>query len=114
MVKGWSNAGGEAGALALMLDLGPYVNTSAAAVQSSFSVERAHMLFRSLGLRHLSVVDAHNRVRGIITRKVMCFKLLSLTMIDVNALWQGRASSSEGTDQNLAYMGSILHHGPHE
>ena len=70
VVKGWSGPGGEAGALALMLNLGPYVNTSAPSVQSSFSVERAHMLFRSLGLRHLTVVDAHNRVRGIITRKV--------------------------------------------
>ena len=28
------------------------------------------MLFRSLGLRHLTVVDAHNRVKGILTRKV--------------------------------------------
>lgn len=77
MVKGWAGPGGEAGALGLMLDLGPYVNTSAAAVQSSFSVERAHMLFRSLGLRHLSVVDAHNRVRGIITRKVQSASIRS-------------------------------------
>ena len=70
MLKAWTGPGGEAGALSLMLDLGPYVNTSTPAVQSSFSVERAHMLFRSLGLRHLTVVDAHNRVKGILTRKV--------------------------------------------
>ena len=31
---------------------------------------RVHMLFRSLGLRHLSVVDRNNVPFGVITRKV--------------------------------------------
>lgn len=88
MVKGWDGHGAEAGALGLMLDLGPYVNTSAAAVQSSFSVERAHMLFRSLGLRHLSVVDAHNRVRGIITRKVSARSDSATLLVWSVCLWE--------------------------
>ncbi len=75
MMKSWTGDGGEAGALSLMLDLGPYVNTSSPTVHSSFSVERAHMLFRSLGLRHLTIVDAHNRVKGILTRKVTDWRL---------------------------------------
>ena len=32
-------------------------------------MERTYILFRTMGLRHLVVVDEHNRVKGIITRK---------------------------------------------
>lgn len=40
------------------------------------SLERAYILFRNMGLRHLVVVDEHNRVRGIVTRKdLLGFKL---------------------------------------
>ncbi len=53
-----------------VLDLRPYINTSAAAIQESFSVERTYVVFRTLGLRHLVVVDRHNHVKGIVTRKV--------------------------------------------
>ncbi|KAK9840815.1 hypothetical protein WJX81_006821 [Elliptochloris bilobata] len=51
------------------LDLTPYIHTSAPAVPETFSLERAYALFRSLGARHLTVVDAHNRVKGVVTRK---------------------------------------------
>lgn len=51
------------------LDLTPYINTSAHRVPESFSVERAYVLFSTMGLRHLVVVDECNRVRGIVTRK---------------------------------------------
>ena len=53
-----------------VLDLRAYINTSAAAIQESFSVERTYVVFRTLGLRHLVVVDRHNHVKGIVTRKV--------------------------------------------
>ena len=53
-----------------VLDLRPYINTSASAIQESFSVERTYVVFRTLGLRHLVVVDRHNHVKGIVTRKV--------------------------------------------
>ena len=40
------------------------------------SLERAYILFRNMGLRHLIVVDEHNRVKGIVTRKdLLGFKL---------------------------------------
>ena len=51
------------------LDLTPYINTSAPSVPLGFSLGRAYALFVTLGLRHLVVVDAHNRVRGILSRK---------------------------------------------
>ncbi|CAD7698710.1 unnamed protein product [Ostreobium quekettii] len=52
-----------------LLDLGMYINRSAMKVQESFSVERTYILFRTMGLRHLVVVDEHNHVKGIVTRK---------------------------------------------
>lgn len=51
------------------LDLTPYIHTSAPAIPETFSLERAYLLFRSLGARHLTIVDQHNRVKGIVTRK---------------------------------------------
>lgn len=58
------------------LDLTPYINMSAHRVPESFSVERAYLLFSTMGLRHLVVVDEGNRVKGIITRKdLLGFKL---------------------------------------
>jgi CBS domain-containing protein len=53
------------------LDLRPYINTSAVSIQSTFSVYRTYILFRTLGLRHLTVVDELNRVVGLVTRKEM-------------------------------------------
>jgi len=51
------------------IDLTPYINFSAVKVAKNFSVERAYIMFSTMGLRHLVVVDDRNRVRGIITRK---------------------------------------------
>ena len=53
-----------------VIDLAPYVNSSAVAVQESFSLERTYTVFRTMGLRHLVVVDKHNHVKGVVTRKV--------------------------------------------
>lgn len=53
----------------LYIDLSPYVNHSAPTVQETFSLHRTYIIFRTLGLRHLTVVDERNRVTGIITRK---------------------------------------------
>lgn len=58
------------------IDLREYSNTSAVSIQEGFSIERGYIIFRSMGLRHLTVVDHLNRVRGIITRKeLMGYKL---------------------------------------
>jgi len=54
----------------------PYVNRSAARIDEDFSLHRTYIVFRTLGLRHLTVVDTANRVVGIITRKdLMGFSL---------------------------------------
>ena len=46
-----------------------YMNDSAMTIPEKFSVQRMYIIFRTLGLRHLTVVDTSNQVTGIITRK---------------------------------------------
>uniref|UniRef100_A0A8V0XP60 Chloride channel protein n=1 Tax=Gallus gallus TaxID=9031 RepID=A0A8V0XP60_CHICK len=53
----------------LFINLEPYINKSAMSVQAHFSLQRTYIIFRTLGLRHLTVVDLQNRVVGVITRK---------------------------------------------
>ncbi|CAM5090211.1 unnamed protein product [Eretmochelys imbricata] len=60
----------------LFINLEPYINKSAVSVQAHFSLQCTYIIFRTLGLRHLTVVDLQNRVVGIITRKdLMSFQL---------------------------------------
>ena len=68
MENGYAEAGEEAAEEELYLH--QYINFSAVAVPETFSIERSYLIFRSMGLRHLTVVDEHNRVKGIVTRKV--------------------------------------------
>lgn len=52
------------------------MNQSAVSVPGKFSLERAYITFRTMGLRHMTVVDENNRVIGVITRKdLMGFNL---------------------------------------
>eukprot|EP00633_Aureoumbra_lagunensis_P000819 CAMPEP_0197301608 /NCGR_PEP_ID=MMETSP0890-20130614/50508_1 /TAXON_ID=44058 ORGANISM="Aureoumbra lagunensis, Strain CCMP1510" /NCGR_SAMPLE_ID=MMETSP0890 /ASSEMBLY_ACC=CAM_ASM_000533 /LENGTH=414 /DNA_ID=CAMNT_0042780955 /DNA_START=1226 /DNA_END=2470 /DNA_ORIENTATION=- len=51
------------------LDLRPYADTSPFTVQDCASIQRTYFIFRTLGLRHLIVVDPDNKVKGVITRK---------------------------------------------
>ncbi|OXB75113.1 UNVERIFIED_CONTAM: hypothetical protein H355_003191 [Colinus virginianus] len=53
----------------LFINLEPYINKSAMSVQAHFSLQRTYIIFRTLGLRYLTVVDLQNRVVGVITRK---------------------------------------------
>ncbi|CEG36884.1 chloride channel family [Plasmopara halstedii] len=53
----------------LWMDLTPYMNPTPHTVQEQTPVPRAFRLFRSLGLRHLIVLNRRNEVRGVITRK---------------------------------------------
>ncbi|GFR49429.1 hypothetical protein Agub_g11486 [Astrephomene gubernaculifera] len=53
----------------LYIDLRPYMNRSPLTIRKDCSAARAHQVFINLGLRHLLVVDAHNHVVGMITRK---------------------------------------------
>ena len=47
----------------------PFVNHSAPCVREKFSLYRTFVMFRTLGLRHLIVVDKANRIVGLISRK---------------------------------------------
>ncbi|KAL7749361.1 hypothetical protein RI367_005232 [Sorochytrium milnesiophthora] len=46
-----------------------YANHSPYSVSDTCSADKAYKLFRSLGLRHLVVVDVDNRVVGLLTRR---------------------------------------------
>ncbi|KAF2075135.1 hypothetical protein CYY_003570 [Polysphondylium violaceum] len=51
------------------IDLRPYMNSSGITIHNTFSFVEAYKLFRTMGLRHLPVIDINNEVVGIITRK---------------------------------------------
>jgi len=53
----------------VFIDIRPYMNRTPFTVRKDCSASRAHQAYISLGLRHLLVVDARNRVAGVITRK---------------------------------------------
>jgi len=63
--------------LSTVVDLRAYVNRSGVSMPQYFSAMRAFVMFRTLGLRHLPVVDEHNRVVGIVTRKELLNESLS-------------------------------------
>jgi chloride channel 7 len=50
------------------VDVRPYMDTSAYSVHANASVQRTYKLFRTMGLRHLAVVDGDHNVTGIVTR----------------------------------------------
>ncbi len=45
------------------VNLSPYINDSGVSVPLHFSLHRAYILFRTLGLRHMTVVSHTNQVR---------------------------------------------------
>lgn len=50
------------------LDLLPYMNLAPYSLTENSNLPRIFRLFRGLGLRHLIIVDEHNRVVGMVTR----------------------------------------------
>jgi chloride channel 7 len=62
----------SAAACSLPLDLLPYVNLSATTVGGQSSALRAYTLFRTLGLRHLPVLDERGRAVGMVRRRPRC------------------------------------------
>jgi CBS domain len=50
------------------LDIRPYMDSAPYSVNESSSVKRCYRFFRTMGLRHLVVVNAFHKVTGIITR----------------------------------------------
>jgi chloride channel 7 len=56
-----------------MVDLSPFIDRSTLTVQVGFPMSKVYTLFRSLGLRHLCVVNEKGECVGILTRKeLMC------------------------------------------
>eukprot|EP01038_Epipyxis_sp_PR26KG_P010242 gene10242-13776_t len=51
------------------LDVRPYMDTAPYSINSSSSLQRCYRFFRTMGLRHLVVLDNDHRVTGIITRQ---------------------------------------------
>ena len=50
------------------IDLRPYVDSAAYTINEHASIPRTYRMFRTLGLRHLCVVNKHNKLLGILTR----------------------------------------------
>lgn len=100
----------------------PFINDSAISIPTKFSLYRAFLIFRTMGLRHLVVVDEFNCIKGIITRKdLMDFKMMeSISKAigngniegkvsakrmpddswDINAMWDTSIMNSEVADMN--------------
>lgn len=76
----------------LFINLEPYINKSAVSVQAHFSLQRAYIVFRTLGLRHLTVVDLQNRALGMITRKDLISLRLEKKLIKLDS---GKLDSDE-------------------
>jgi len=51
------------------IDLRPYMNLSATTIHTTWNLTETYRLFRTHGLRHLTVLDEHNQVVGMVTRK---------------------------------------------
>ena len=51
------------------MDLRPFMNPVPITVHEDCTLSKVFVLFRSLGIRHLVVVNRYNEVRGMITRK---------------------------------------------
>ncbi|CAM9787116.1 unnamed protein product [Ectocarpus sp. 6 AP-2014] len=52
-----------------LMDIAPYVQIGPHCINEHASAHRAYIMFRTLGLRHLVVVNHYNEVMGMITRE---------------------------------------------
>ncbi|CAM9515876.1 unnamed protein product, partial [Hapterophycus canaliculatus] len=52
-----------------LMDIAAYVQIGPHSINEHASAHRAYIMFRTLGLRHLVVVNHYNEVMGIITRE---------------------------------------------
>lgn len=77
------------------------------------SLERAYILFRNMGLRHLIVVDEHNRVKGIVTRKdLLGFKLDEAIGRQLRRVESARQLGQSNWLSLTSPVGSWRHPGP--
>lgn len=90
----------------VFVNLDPFINISTPKVDKDFSLQRSYRIFRTLGLRHLVVIDMRNKVVGMITRQdLMQFHIQERVekMLDKN----GRESISYAITQPHTV---IMHH----
>ena len=65
------------------IDLRPYANTAAYTINETASCQRTYRLFRTMGLRFLSVCNHENKIVGVITRKDLLPEALLESLIRV-------------------------------
>ncbi|GMI01596.1 hypothetical protein TrVE_jg9812 [Triparma verrucosa] len=65
------------------VDLRPYANTAAYTINETASCQRTYRLFRTMGLRFLSVCNHENKIVGVITRKDLLPEALLESLIRV-------------------------------
>jgi len=86
------------------MNLTPYYDQSPYVVLRKTPLQRVYRLFRSMGLRHLVVVNKHNNVRGIITRKDLTYitERLTIRKDDENEPQNGRTNNDHiSEDKNI-------------
>jgi len=83
------------------IDLTPYANLPFT-VRNVTPLSRVFRLFRTMGLRHLVVVDVGNRVVGIITRKDITH--LESRLVAQRRMRRGRSRSSTGSGSVMASL----------
>jgi chloride channel 7 len=77
------------------LDLSPYIDQSCFSIPETTSLSRTYTLFRTLGIRHLVVVNKDNRIVGMITRKDLVSDNIVERIIRVNEARKARARSGQ-------------------
>lgn len=90
------------------IDLTPYMNPSPYFMQEHSPVSHVFNLFRTMGLRHLPIVDKSNEVVGMITRKDLTdlkFKNQLRSLINNQPPESPSHSKLENRKQNFSYSG---------
>lgn len=69
-----------------IIDVKPYMNATPYTVYPDTSVPQVFNLFRSMGLRHLPVVDHFGQIQGIITRHNLTHEFLEERQTELNEM----------------------------
>ena len=96
----------------MWVDLSPYLNPSPYSIQASASLGRTFRLFRTLGLRHLCVMDTiHGDMIGIITRRNLLSEHCKDSFMRAGnsvPTWRGRLAASRSRRPSSS-EGGVLH-----
>lgn len=94
-----------------LLDLRPYMERGPHVIYNIASAMRAYRMFRTLGLRHLLVIDGKNHVVGIITRSELLASHMKACEVKsaLEGLTSNRSNSSRSPDSpgSIGEMGGI-------